>query len=182
MAHAMSQTHPHPDQDSDGLATGSPIPDSAAFDDGIDAFNDQTQCDVPEAMEDRSPTAVDIAIPDHGNPEEERTHPRVHIEVDVTARSDDTFWVGVTENISEGGLFVATSCPWPEETICQLTLALDDGGPAVSVNGRVTWIREDRGDGLTPGMGVSFVELAPPIRARVQAYVTEHIARTVLWE
>ncbi len=144
-------------------ATRAPIADEAAFE-SIDT--EQTTVD-----------AVDPA-----NPSEDRTHPRVRIEVDVTARSSDTFWVGVTENISEGGLFVATSCPWPEGTSCELTVALDDGGSTLHVEGVVAWIREDRGDGLTPGMGVTFDSLAAQHRTRIQGYVKEHIARTVLWE
>jgi uncharacterized protein (TIGR02266 family) len=94
------------------------------------------------------------------NPAERRTTPRVGLCVEVGLQSDSNFYTGFTEDISEGGLFVATYKLLPTGTEMALTLTLPDGYEfrATAV---VRWVRDPRdpNSDLRPGMGVQFVNL-----------------------
>jgi uncharacterized protein (TIGR02266 family) len=76
-----------------------------------------------------------------------------HVEVDF--ESDSHFYTGLTENLSEGGLFIATYSPRPVGTEIDLTLRLPHSAESIRARGTVRWIREfsDSSD-TVPGMGV----------------------------
>jgi uncharacterized protein (TIGR02266 family) len=76
-----------------------------------------------------------------------------HVEVDF--ESDSHFYTGLTENLSEGGIFVATYSPRPVGTEIDLTLRLPHSAEPIRARGTVRWIREfsDSSDAV-PGMGV----------------------------
>jgi len=113
--------------------------------------------------------------------DEGRRHPRLELEVAVTLESDDTFYKGLTENISEGGVFVATSCPWPLDTEVDLSLSLGTGTP-FDVKTVIRWIREDNGSGITPGMGLEFVDLDDDTQGSIQSFLAERGKHTEFYE
>lgn len=104
--------------------------------------------------------------------ENRRTDLRVRYEVTVSVSSASTFWMGLTEDLAEGGLFIATPNLLPIGDRVKITLALDDGGPATVVDCEVRWQREadDERVGARAGMGVMFVDLEPAVSARIQAF------------
>ena len=57
-----------------------------------------------------------------------REHVRIPVEVEVTLSSEHNFFVGWSENISEGGLFIATHQLEPLGTKLELTLVVPDNG------------------------------------------------------
>lgn len=93
---------------------------------------------------------------------ERRVHQRVPYEVLVTLTSADNFWTGFTQDISAGGLFIATADPAPVGTEIEVQLTLGPGFRDVPLRGVVRWARVATGDPtIPPGVGVEFVGLQP---------------------
>jgi uncharacterized protein (TIGR02266 family) len=68
-----------------------------------------------------------------------RAHPRVPLSVEVTLESDHNFYTGITDNISEGGIFVATHHLPAMGSEVSFELVLD--GASFHVTGTVCWVR-----------------------------------------
>ena len=114
--------------------------------------------------------ALDPRLPGHAPGSasaDRRTVPRVCIEVEVSFSSASQFYVGITGDLSEGGLFVSTYRSLPVGTEMSLALSLPDG--PLFVRGKVRWAR-DSAEGTTPGVGVAFEELTEPDRVRIQTF------------
>jgi uncharacterized protein (TIGR02266 family) len=109
----------------------------------------------------------------HDKGAEQRRVPRVPLEIEVGIDTHTNFYVGFCENVSAGGLFVATFRLLPVGTAIQLTFTLPDETP-VSVNAVVRWIRDPHDlevRDVPPGMGLQFVNLGAVEKAHVEAYV-----------
>ena len=94
---------------------------------------------------------------------EARAAERLTFTAEVTVKSQTNFFMGFSENISEGGLFLATLSPpavGEEITLFVKTLS----GTDVAVRGEVRWHRTN-GRGMSTGCGVQFIGLDH--RARV---------------
>ena len=89
-----------------------------------------------------------------------RIAPRAELDVGVGFYSDTNFYTGFTEDVSEGGLFVATHVLEPIGTVLKLTFTLP-GGPQIIAVGVVRWVRDPRNHDAdtAPGMGVQFKAL-----------------------
>lgn len=98
--------------------------------------------------------------------------PRLSIAVEVDLESENCFYSGLTENLSEGGIFVATYDLKPVGTQFDISLTLQDL-PPIQAKAEVRWIR----DGLAAsrdhavGMGMSFVDLDDDDLATIQAFM-----------
>jgi uncharacterized protein (TIGR02266 family) len=92
-----------------------------------------------------------------------RVAERFDLEVKVDLESDHNFYTGLTQNISAGGLFIATHQLRRIGDYIKVKFSLPGAASAVSVNTEVRWIRENsllhRFDGST-GMGVRFIDLS----------------------
>jgi type IV pilus assembly protein PilZ len=106
----------------------------------------------------------------HESGVERRAAPRAHIEVEVSLTSESHFFVGLTGDLSGGGLFVATWSAVPVGAPVALAVSLPDG--PVLARGHVRWVR-DAAEGRAPGLGVAFESLSDEDRARVEAFCTE---------
>jgi uncharacterized protein (TIGR02266 family) len=82
---------------------------------------------------------------------------RVCLLAAVNASSQTNFFTGFSENISEGGVFIATLSPPVIGTELEVNISVDDDDP-VNVRGQVSWIRTDD-TGHPTGCGIRFVEL-----------------------
>jgi uncharacterized protein (TIGR02266 family) len=91
---------------------------------------------------------------------ERRNGERLGCELDVVFLDDSHLMTGLTQDISEGGVFVAT---YEGLTLGeQVTLALDLPGGLVEVRGEVRWARHEyEAIGQRPGYGVAFIDLSP---------------------
>jgi uncharacterized protein (TIGR02266 family) len=104
-----------------------------------------------------------------------RQHDRSILQTVVDFTSESNFYTGITDNISEGGIFVATFECLGVGTRVQLEFSLPDAGPPVAVEGEVRWSREylqDGGREVLPGMGLRFVGLKPADRERIEVFVS----------
>lgn len=98
----------------------------------------------------------------------------VALEVHVTSSSDHNFYTGFTHNISEGGLFIATSHVLPVGTELQFQFRLESDPEPVSLTGIVRWVREPHSliaPDVPPGMGVQFAELGSAAQTRINRFI-----------
>ena len=88
-----------------------------------------------------------------------RSSPRVGMQAAISGSSQDSFFVGFSENLSEGGVFISTFCPPAVGERVDLSVDLE-GAPALLVQGVVRWHRVSA-SGEPTGCGVQFVNLHP---------------------
>ena len=87
---------------------------------------------------------------------EQRLHQRKAFTAEVTIASETNFYMGFSENISEGGLFLSTLSPPEVGEQVSLSVKVEDN--EITVEGVVRWHRTDGGGQIT-GCGVEFVSL-----------------------
>jgi uncharacterized protein (TIGR02266 family) len=97
-----------------------------------------------------------------------RTSDRSPLLTDLEFGDDAQFFTGLSHDISEGGLFVATYTDIPLGTRLVLCFELPDG-TAVEARGEVKWRRSAMVDGERPGIGIAFTELTDDARQRIAA-------------
>jgi uncharacterized protein (TIGR02266 family) len=108
------------------------------------------------------------------SPDPRRSVQRFSIEADIGFQSESNFYTGFTEDISEGGLFIATFDCRPAGSMLYINFTLPDG-ELVSVEGIVRWTREynQLAPDTTPGMGVQFTSLAEEHRAAINRFLQQ---------
>lgn len=112
---------------------------------------------------------------------ERRVHERVPLKVAVTMSSTSNFYAGITNDISEGGLFVATTDPPPANAEVEMTLSLPIGEPFV-IEGVVCWVRGKMGgtSGVLAGCGIRFTKIAEDSLVLIREFVEQR--DTMLYE
>jgi len=103
------------------------------------------------------------------DPREQRRYTRAHLKSKIDWVKDLAEYSGYTENISEGGVFIATPVTLPEGELLELHLELD-GGTEVVTRARVAWLRPATEEEL-PGMGLQFVNPPPELVQHIREYV-----------
>jgi uncharacterized protein (TIGR02266 family) len=101
---------------------------------------------------------------------ERRSFPRMPVEVDIGFFSESNFYAGLTQDISEGGLFVATQRILPIGTDVTVSFTLP-GVHEIKTEGVVMWVRQPV-DGVA-GMGVRFTRLTSDDKAVIQRFVSK---------
>lgn len=101
--------------------------------------------------------------------EARRTHRQV-VEIEVGIATESNFFVGFTENLSEGGVFVATYALKPIGSHVDVVLTFPSG-EALRVPGVVRWLREASNEGW-PGMGVRFEKLSADDEKNIRKFLS----------
>lgn len=102
-----------------------------------------------------------------------RRHSRYAVELEVSLSSDHNFYAGFAENLSEGGVFVATHSLKAVGSKIDLSLHLPGSESPVQVHGEVRWVREYReGSDVPPGIGIRFLELGPEAVQAIGAFLS----------
>lgn len=106
------------------------------------------------------------------SPGTQRTHERVKVAVEVSMHTEHNFYTGLTENISEGGLFIATYENLPIGTTIDVELGLPDH-PPIQSRAQVRWMREhsEFTEDVSPGVGVQFIDLGDDERRAIEAFL-----------
>ena len=103
-----------------------------------------------------------------------RAAERFDLEVKVDLESDHNFYTGLTQNISSGGLFIATHHLRKIGDRITLKFTLPGSEKVLAVETEVRWIRENsallRAENGT-GMGVRFINLSPETSAAINSFV-----------
>jgi uncharacterized protein (TIGR02266 family) len=96
----------------------------------------------------------------------------VALAAEVGLRSESNFYTGFSDDISEGGLFVATYSLLPLGAHLTISFGLP-GGEEIVAEAEVRWVRDPMlGDmSLSPGMGVRFTTLAPEQLAAIRKFM-----------
>lgn len=101
-----------------------------------------------------------------------RAAPRAAIYASVDVVSEHNFWSGLTMNMSEGGLFVATHNVVPVGTMLLVNIVLPFERDAVVVMAQVRWSRPYSGqDDVPPGLGLQFVDPDAGALAKIKKFV-----------
>ncbi len=104
--------------------------------------------------------------------EERRAHQRTSLKASVNWTSDTNFYTGFTNDIGEGGVFVATHQVMPLDSVIEVELSIPGKGEPIKAEGRVRWVREyNELSDAQPGMGIQFQGLSSEERERIQAFV-----------
>jgi uncharacterized protein (TIGR02266 family) len=131
------------------------------------------------------PRAIDsIPVPDL----DRRRHPRFMLELAITMQGENNFYTGLSEDVSEGGIFIATHHLLPIGTVVVLSFTLPGASAPITVEGTVQWVRGPDataraenvfgGDrryaaGVTPGMGIRFCGVERASVAEIRAFMSK---------
>jgi uncharacterized protein (TIGR02266 family) len=107
-----------------------------------------------------------------GSVPSQRQTPRRSCEVEVEFTEDMHFYAGLTQDISQGGVFIATYRLVPVGTHLKLAFDLPDG-THIQANGEVKWQRENATTSMRPGMGISFQDLDRDALTAIGQYCRE---------
>lgn len=100
-----------------------------------------------------------------------RQHRRVDLHVEITLESESNFYAGVSNNVSEGGVFVFTHAAPPVGATVTLSLGLPNAG-RFALAGVVRWVRDDDVcHGSLPGCGIQWLELPTAARIAIEHFV-----------
>lgn len=100
-----------------------------------------------------------------------REHSRFAVDLDVTVGSDHNFYAGFAENLSAGGVFIATHKLKPVGSKIELSINLPNGFQ-VRAAGEVRWVRVfNETSDTPPGMGVRFMDVAPEAIAAIDDFL-----------
>jgi uncharacterized protein (TIGR02266 family) len=106
---------------------------------------------------------------------------RFHVDLELTLQSETTIWIGHAENVSDGGVFVASKELKPIGTEIEMTLKLPGENvlPVWAV-GTVVWIRETSGSNADAplGMGIQFRLIADEALRRIRDFIRERQSAT----
>jgi uncharacterized protein (TIGR02266 family) len=100
-------------------------------------------------------------------------------------QGENNFYAGLSENLSEGGVFIATSHALPIGTPVVLQFTLPTSDAPLTVTGTVKWVRgpdatADRGTlfgtgyevpGVMPGLGVQFHGVDADAQYAIRAFM-----------
>lgn len=113
------------------------------------------------------------SVPPRSEGGHRREHSRFHVDLDVTVGSDHNFYAGFAENLSAGGVFIATHKLKPVGSKIELTINLPDGAQ-LGAEGEVRWIRvfNEHSD-TPPGMGVQFTNLSESSLSLIQGFLAQ---------
>lgn len=117
-------------------------------------------------------TALTFELSEQFSAIEERESRREDIYAAVDLFSEHNFWSGLTMNMSDGGVFVATHTTVPTGTRLLLHLLLPFEKGALVVEAEVRWTRAYTGQrDVPPGLGLKFVDPDPVTLKKIKKFV-----------
>lgn len=113
--------------------------------------------------------AGEVAVVQQGT-ESERQASRVEVRLVVSVETESNFYTGFTENLSQGGVFVATHAQKSIGSSIDLVISLPDQ-PIIRAKGTVRWLRPySETNDAVPGMGVRFEQLTEEDARRIHDF------------
>lgn len=113
-----------------------------------------------------------------------REHVRAAVTLEVQYRSVSSFLVSYSANLSQGGLFLATSELHPVGSPLRVRFTIPGStapGGTIETDAVVAWVRQaPAADGLPAGMGLAFDRLDEQIGAQIDAAVREFAGVTLM--
>lgn len=118
---------------------------------------------------------------------ERRRDPRFELSLAITLQGANNFYTGLSEDISDGGVFIATHVRLAVGTPVTVWITIPGSDAPTRVSGTVRWVREPSaianaennfcGDlqlsqAAPPGMGVQFHDVSDPTRQAIRSFMT----------
>lgn len=131
---------------------------------------DEVPSDAPPSTDARAfQPKADAAA--HTQGKNRRTSPRFAVECEVTLVSDHDFYSGFAENLSTGGIFVATHVLRPIGERMELAIKLEGVPDPVRGVGEVRWVRMFAEDSdVPPGIGFRFADMTGESLALIECF------------
>ena len=132
------------------------------------------------ALDDTMPRAPDppanVALEDTSPAEkrvQRRAAKRFPLKIEVSYGSEHNFYTGFVENMSSGGLFVATHDPVSIGELYELTFTVPGLRRSCTATCEVRWVREYNplDPDTVPGMGLRFRQLDSDARAAIELFI-----------
>lgn len=104
-----------------------------------------------------------------------RKEVRHQIEAEVHFHDETNFYTGFSENVSSGGVFIATYNLIEIGRRVHVSLSLPSG-EVVEVAGRVRWMRSTRNsaeNAVSPGIGIEFENLTSHAQKHIEEFVAQ---------
>ena len=103
-----------------------------------------------------------------------REHDRFTVELEVSVSSENNLYAGLAENLSAGGVFIATHKPQRVGSRIELSLRMPDSEEEFPIVGEVRWVRvyNEHSD-TSPGFGVRFLSLPPGASAAIERFLAQ---------
>jgi len=116
---------------------------------------------------------VDVVAEPRGA--ERRTSPRIELEIEVGWETDSNFYTGLTQDISTGGLFVATHHLRRVGERIAIRFGVPGSPTPIEVECEVRWLRESRSysvpDDSPTGMGLKLIGLPAQARLAISTFL-----------
>jgi uncharacterized protein (TIGR02266 family) len=102
----------------------------------------------------------------------QRSSHRANLDVDVTFTSEHNFYTGFVENLSAGGLFVATHDLRKIGESVEVRFTIPGRADPCVAQATVRWLRDvGLGPHAAPGMGLQFSNLDGRLRQEIEAFI-----------
>lgn len=116
-----------------------------------------------------------------------RRAPRFELSLAITLQGANNFYTGLSEDISDGGVFIATHVRLAVGTPVTIWMTIPGSDAPTRVSGTVRWVREpsaiakaenifggDRqlAEAAPPGIGVQFHDVSDATRKAIRGFMT----------
>lgn len=107
------------------------------------------------------------------NPAERRTAPRIELEVEVGLETEHNFYTGLTQDISSGGLFVATGLVYRVGERLTVRFTLPGRNEPIVAESEVRWVRDTRfmKTDAPEGVGLKFLGLSAEAKKDIDQFL-----------
>lgn len=101
-----------------------------------------------------------------------REHERFSVELEVNVSSEHNFYAGLAENLSAGGVFIATHRVQKVGSKLEVSLKLPDSDEVYIAVGEVRWVRVyNESSDTPPGLGIRFTDLPAGATAAINRFL-----------
>ncbi len=103
-----------------------------------------------------------------------REHERFSVDLEVSLGSEHNFYAGLAENLSAGGVFIATHRLQKVGSKIDVSLRLPDTQEPFRLVGEVRWVRvyNEQSD-TPPGLGIRFTELSSEVTTAINRFLDQ---------
>jgi uncharacterized protein (TIGR02266 family) len=106
---------------------------------------------------------------------DETTVPRTSVSVAIDVYSEHNFWSGVTMDVSEGGVFIATQRMIKTGTMVIVDMDIPGEEEPIVALAEVSWLRAfSRDSDAPPGLGLQFVHVCEESLAKIRRFAESY--------
>ena len=107
--------------------------------------------------------------------DERRSGPRYQVEVEVGLQTESNFYTGLTQDLSGGGVFVATNQIRQVGERIKVMLTLPGQAETFEILTEVRWVRSTVFSRSVddPGMGLRFLQMSPQAKKAVADFLNK---------